>query len=90
MRGGRLQLPARLLRGFCARAQERLGVLLEKADEMECAVAGCNFLLRAILHEAFTFEAGQAQFVSSNGAPPDSQTSGFACKRQVHSGHISI
>ena len=32
-------------KGFCARAQERLGVLLEKADEMECAVAGCNFLL---------------------------------------------
>ncbi len=49
-------------------AQERLGVL-EKADEMECAVAGCNFLLRAILHEAFTFEAGQAHFVASNGAP---------------------
>ena len=44
-------------------------MLLEKADEMECAVAGCNFLLRAILHEAFTFEANQAHFVASNGAP---------------------
>ena len=63
-------------------------MLLEKADEMECAVAGCNFLLRAILHEAFTFEAGQAQFVSSNGAPLDEKASPLsACKRQVHSGH---
>jgi hypothetical protein len=26
-------------------------------------VGGCNFLLRTITHEAFAFEAGQAQFV---------------------------
>ena len=44
-------------------------MLLEKAAEMECAVAGCNVLLRAILHEAFSFEAGQAHFEASNGAP---------------------
>ena len=32
---------------------------LEKEDEMECLVSGCNFLLKAIRHEAFTFEEGQ-------------------------------
>ena len=51
------------LTAFCA--QERLGVLLEKEDEMDCAVAGCNFLLKAVSQEAFTYEDGQANF--SNG-----------------------
>lgn len=37
--------------------------MLEREDEIGCAVGGCNFLLRTITHEAFTFEAGQAQFV---------------------------
>jgi len=35
--------------------QERMGVILEREDEMDCLVAGCNFLLRAIYHEAFSF-----------------------------------
>lgn len=38
--------------------QERLGVVLERVDEMQCLVSGCNFLLRAIYHEAFSFEKG--------------------------------
>lgn len=37
--------------------------MLEHEDEIGCAVGGCNFLLRTITHEAFNFEAGQAQFV---------------------------
>jgi hypothetical protein len=37
--------------------------VLEREDEIGCAVGGCNFLLRTITHEAFAFEAGQAQFV---------------------------
>lgn len=37
--------------------------MLEREDEIGCAVGGCNFLLRTITHEAFVFEAGQAQFV---------------------------
>ena len=47
--------------------RERLGVVLEKEDEMGCLVTGCNFLLKAITHEAFTFENGAAQFVPTNG-----------------------
>jgi hypothetical protein len=43
--------------------KERLGLVLEREDEITCAVGGCNFLLRTITHEAFAFEAGAAQFV---------------------------
>ncbi|KAG2443313.1 hypothetical protein HYH02_009380 [Chlamydomonas schloesseri] len=43
--------------------KERLGVVLEKEDEMGCLVSGCNFLLKAIHHEAFTYESGQTTFV---------------------------
>jgi hypothetical protein len=47
---------------------ERLGLTVEKEDEIGCSVAGCNFLLRAIAHEAFLYEGGQATFVPTNGA----------------------
>lgn len=40
---------------------------IEKEDEMECLVSGCNFLLKAIRHEAFTFENNQTQFKRSHG-----------------------
>eukprot|EP00249_Psilotum_nudum_P020571 c27763_g1_i2 orf=375-1811(-) len=43
--------------------KERLGVTLDKEDEMGCLVAGANFLLRAIRDEAFTHMEGQKQFV---------------------------
>ncbi|ONK66303.1 uncharacterized protein A4U43_C06F6300 [Asparagus officinalis] len=43
--------------------RERLGVSLEKEDEMDCLVAGANFLLKAIRHEAFTHMEGQKEFV---------------------------
>lgn len=42
--------------------QEKLGVILEKEDEMDCAVSGCNFLLKAVRNEAFSYENGQANF----------------------------
>ena len=35
---------------------------------MDCLVAGCNFFLKAIRHEAFTFENGQPNYIGSNGA----------------------
>lgn len=44
--------------------QEKLGVILEKEDEMDCAVSGCNFLLKAVQNEAFSYENGQADFTS--------------------------
>lgn len=43
--------------------KERLGVCLDKEDEMNCLVAGANFLLKAIRHEAFTHMEGQKEFV---------------------------
>ena len=54
----------------CAYAclQERLGVILEKEDEMDCLVAGCNFLFKAIYHEAFMYEHGKPSFVTGTGA----------------------
>lgn len=50
--------------------QERLGVVLEKEDEMECLVSGCNFFLKAIRHEAFSYHNGQPNYITSKGAPP--------------------
>lgn len=44
--------------------QERLGVILEKEDEMDCAVSGCNFLLKAVQNEAFSYENGKADFTT--------------------------
>ncbi|KAF8364731.1 hypothetical protein HHK36_033288 [Tetracentron sinense] len=43
--------------------KEKLGVGLDKEDEMDCLVAGANFLLKAIRHEAFTHIEGQKEFV---------------------------
>ena len=48
--------------------QEKLGLILEKEDEMECLVGGCNFLLKAIRHEAFMYENGALNFVTNTGA----------------------
>ncbi|XP_022736933.1 pantothenate kinase 2 isoform X2 [Durio zibethinus] len=43
--------------------KERLGVSIDKEDEMDCLVAGANFLLKAIRHEAFTHIEGHKEFV---------------------------
>lgn len=43
--------------------KEKLGVTLDKEDEMDCLVAGANFLLRAIRDEAFTHTEGHKKFV---------------------------
>ncbi|XP_043813392.1 pantothenate kinase 2 isoform X5 [Manihot esculenta] len=43
--------------------KEKLGVSLDKEDEMDCLVAGANFLLKAIRHEAFTHMEGHKKFV---------------------------
>ncbi|KAK9277422.1 hypothetical protein L1049_006965 [Liquidambar formosana] len=43
--------------------KEKLGVGLDKEDEMDCLVAGANFLLKAVHHEAFTYMDGQKEFV---------------------------
>ncbi|KAI7754072.1 hypothetical protein M8C21_009587 [Ambrosia artemisiifolia] len=44
--------------------KEKLGVVIDKEDEMNCLVAGANFLLKvAIRHEAFTHKEGHKEFV---------------------------
>lgn len=43
--------------------KEKLGLTLDKEDEMDCLVAGLNFLLKAIRDEAFTHMEGQKKFV---------------------------
>lgn len=43
--------------------KEKLGISLDKADEMDCLVAGANFLLKAVHPEAFTYMGGQKEFV---------------------------
>ncbi|KAJ7558584.1 hypothetical protein O6H91_04G047400 [Diphasiastrum complanatum] len=43
--------------------REKLGVTFDKEDEMGCLVAGANFLLKAIRHEAFTHLEGHKEFV---------------------------
>ncbi|KAF5443145.1 hypothetical protein F2P56_035729 [Juglans regia] len=42
---------------------EKLGICLDKEDEMDCLVAGANFLLKAVHQEAFTYMHGQKEFV---------------------------
>jgi pantothenate kinase len=43
--------------------RERLGIILEREDEMACVVAGCNFLLQAVRNEAFEYDSGELSFV---------------------------
>uniref|UniRef100_UPI00358F78F6 4'-phosphopantetheine phosphatase n=1 Tax=Myxine glutinosa TaxID=7769 RepID=UPI00358F78F6 len=35
--------------------EEKLGLRVDKEDELECLIKGCNFLLRNIPHEAFSY-----------------------------------
>jgi hypothetical protein len=62
---------------------ERLGLTVEKEDEIGCSVAGCNFLLRAIAHEAFLYEGGQATFVPTNGERGGERKRAGGCRRVV-------
>ncbi|KAH6826775.1 pantothenate kinase 2 [Perilla frutescens var. hirtella] len=43
--------------------KEKLGIILDKVDEMSCLVAGANFLLKAVNREAFTYMESQKDFV---------------------------
>lgn len=43
--------------------KEKFGVRLDKEDEMDCLVAGANFLLKAVPHEAFTYLDSHKEFV---------------------------
>lgn len=42
--------------------KEKLGICLGKEDEMDCLVAGANFLLKSVHDEAFTYMDGQKEF----------------------------
>ncbi|XP_024023936.1 pantothenate kinase 1 isoform X2 [Morus notabilis] len=43
--------------------KEKLGIFLDKEDEMDCLVAGANFLLKAVHEEAYTYIDGRKEFV---------------------------
>ncbi|XP_073142148.1 pantothenate kinase 1 [Henckelia pumila] len=43
--------------------KDKLGIILDKVDEMSSLVAGANFLLKAVHHEAFTYTDGQKEYV---------------------------
>ncbi|XP_011622019.1 pantothenate kinase 2 isoform X2 [Amborella trichopoda] len=43
--------------------KDTLGFTVEKEDEMDCLVAGANFLLKTIRYEAFTYMKGRKEFV---------------------------
>ncbi|KDD75300.1 fumble, partial [Helicosporidium sp. ATCC 50920] len=63
-RGARLRVKATGGGAFkyAERFKERLGLLVEREDEMACMVDGCNFLLRTVRDEAFSFEQQQMAF----------------------------
>ncbi|KAG6426445.1 hypothetical protein SASPL_110668 [Salvia splendens] len=46
--------------------KEKLGIVLDKVDEMSCLVAGANFLLKAVNHEAFTYMDDRKDYVQIN------------------------
>lgn len=48
--------------------RQKLGISVEKEDEMECLINGCNFLLRHIPNEVFTidFDTNELEFKSSS------------------------
>lgn len=48
---------------FADLLKEKLGIILDKEDEMDCLVTGANFLLKAVRHEAFTYMNGQKEYV---------------------------
>ncbi|KAL5728908.1 pantothenate kinase [Ranunculus cassubicifolius] len=52
---------------FANMFKDRLGVSIEKEDEMNSLVAGANFVLKGIEKEAFTHNNGQMNFVSVDG-----------------------
>ncbi|CAA0814129.1 Pantothenate kinase 2 [Striga hermonthica] len=43
--------------------KEKLGIFLDKVDEMSSLVAGANFLLKAVQREAYTYMDGQKEYV---------------------------
>lgn len=59
---------------FTSLFEQRLGLDISKLDEMECLVAGANFLLRAVRDEAFTYrnKEGRQYVRLYQDAPPGS------------------
>uniref|UniRef100_A0A6A7G058 4'-phosphopantetheine phosphatase n=2 Tax=Hirondellea gigas TaxID=1518452 RepID=A0A6A7G058_9CRUS len=50
--------------------QEKLGLIVDKEDEMACLIKGCNFLLRNIPDEQFEFDKhGDPQYKFINSDP---------------------
>ncbi|KNC73643.1 hypothetical protein SARC_13798, partial [Sphaeroforma arctica JP610] len=53
--------------------ESKLNIKVEQEDEMLCAVEGCNFLLRTIPGEAFTYNTdSEPPYTFMNPIPPSS------------------
>ncbi|XP_020539248.1 pantothenate kinase 1 isoform X2 [Jatropha curcas] len=48
---------------FAELFKEKLGIGLDKEDEMDCLVAGANFLLKAVPREVYTYVDGHKEFL---------------------------
>ncbi|GAA0160668.1 kinase [Lithospermum erythrorhizon] len=48
---------------FAELFKEKLGIALDKADEMDCLVSGANFLLKVVQCEAFAYMDGKKEYI---------------------------
>jgi len=51
---------------FADAFKEKIGLVVEREDELECIVEGANFLLKTLRFEAFTYIDGKQDFVESS------------------------
>ncbi|TPX30562.1 pantothenate kinase [Synchytrium microbalum] len=49
--------------------QERLGVTVQKEDEMECLITGLNFMVRQISYEVFTYDERRTEPLNYEDTP---------------------
>ncbi|KAI8822569.1 fumble-domain-containing protein [Fimicolochytrium jonesii] len=51
--------------------REKLGVEMEREDEMECLISGLNFLVRQISSEVFTYDERRPEPLQYESTPPE-------------------
>ncbi len=65
--------------------REKIGVTLARLDELKCAVAGLNFMLRYVDNEAYMFDPQKRKIASSSSRSQvrPGATSGEDCRRFI-------
>ncbi|KND02525.1 pantothenate kinase [Spizellomyces punctatus DAOM BR117] len=51
--------------------KEKLGVTMQREDEMECLITGLNFLVRQIPYEVFTYDERRAESMQFESTPSE-------------------